>query len=98
MSQKNISESSLSQLSSDFILPKATSRIKILTFGCIEYSFVLEVFEIIFEVLCSIWVEKSELKSANLFFNIIEGQPFMGDFHLMWLAVVTIGLVDEDLD
>lgn len=50
----NLSEPTLPQYFLQFILSKATAGIKILSFGGIKDSLVLNIRKVIFEILCSV--------------------------------------------
>lgn len=96
-SKEHVSKTSFSELLTHFVLSEATARIKIFSFGSIEDSFVLQVLEIVFEVLCSVRVEETHGCVSQLFFEVVEGKSLMGGFELVRFAIWRTGFVDEDL-
>lgn len=98
LSQVDVSKASLSQFLAHLVLTKATAWVEILPFGSIEYSFIFDIFKIVFEVLSAIRVEESYVISIEEFLDVIEGYLLMSGFDFEWLLAVEGSIIDEELD
>jgi hypothetical protein len=56
-SEKHLSKTTFAEFSNRLILTEATNWVKIITIGCIEDCFILDEFEVVFEILCSLGVK-----------------------------------------
>lgn len=57
--QVDVTEAALSKFLAHLILPETAAGVEILTASGIEYSLILDVFEVVLKVLCTIGVEES---------------------------------------
>jgi len=70
------------------ILAETTAGIEVFPACGIEDCFIFDIFEVIFEVLCSIGVEESNVIDIKQFFDVIEGDPFVGGLNFEGFAIV----------
>lgn len=86
--QVDITEASLTQFLTHFILSETTARVEVLPFRGVKYCFIFDIFEIIFKILCAIGVEEPHIIKIKQFFDVIKGDFFVSGFYLEGFAIV----------